>query len=217
MEPPRVYRRVCAIAAHLRTGRLDEPLRYPMRWMLALHVAILAAIGFVPPSAPSAVVVVPLALIAGMVFELFRKVGDLAYLPVATTGNLVRLVESAHGALVLKEPAHRRALPVHASVVASFVLGALVGALATFHWGERAIWLDAAHWPARWSTSCSTTAPSDTAPVGARKNRRDPGVRRPPPWAADESHLRQSRVPRRVLPVVRTVALPRHTSGHHQR
>ena len=144
MEPPRVYRRVCAIAAHLRTGRLDEPLRYPMRWMLALHVAILAAIGFVPPSAPSAVVVVPLALIAGMVFELFRKVGDLAYLPVATTGNLVRLVESAHGALVLKEPAHRRALPVHASVVASFVLGALVGALATFHWGERAIWLDAA-------------------------------------------------------------------------
>lgn len=95
---------MCAIAAHLRTGRLDEPLRYPVRWMLALHVAILAAIGFVPPSAPSAVVVVPLALIAGMVFELFRKVGDLAYLPVTTTGNLVRLVESAHGALVLKDP-----------------------------------------------------------------------------------------------------------------
>lgn len=68
-----------------------------------------------------------------MQIGLFRKVGDLAYLPVATTGNLMRFVESGYDGFVGKDAAARRA----------FGAGALAGAVASRAWNVHAIWLAA--------------------------------------------------------------------------
>jgi uncharacterized membrane protein YoaK (UPF0700 family) len=50
-------------------------------------VLALAVIGFVPASVPHSYVSVPFSFLAAMQIGLFRNIGDLVYLPVATTGN----------------------------------------------------------------------------------------------------------------------------------
>lgn len=49
-------------------------------------------------------VTVPIAFMAAMQIGLFRNIGDLAYLPVATTGNLMRFVESGYDGIVGGNP-----------------------------------------------------------------------------------------------------------------
>ena len=60
-------------------------------------------------------VTVPISFLAAMQIGLFRNIGDLAYLPVATTGNMMRFMES----------------------------GAVSGSVASLAWGVHAIWLPA--------------------------------------------------------------------------
>ena len=57
---------------------------------------------FVPASVPHTYVTVPISFLAAVQIGLFRNVGDLAYLPVATTGNLMRFMESAYDGFVEK-------------------------------------------------------------------------------------------------------------------
>ena len=74
---------------------------------------------------------------------LFRNVGDLAYLPVATTGNLMRFVESAFDGFVERSPTARRACGIYGTLIIGFTGGALIGAFASRAWGAHAIWLAA--------------------------------------------------------------------------
>lgn len=85
----------------------------------------------------------PISFLAGVQIGLFRNVCDLAYLPVATTGNLMRFMESAYDSLVEKRPEARRAVLVYGSLILAFAGGALTGAVASNAWGVHAIWLPA--------------------------------------------------------------------------
>ncbi len=60
---------------------------------MTVQVVALVAIGFVPVTVAHSYVIVPIAFLAALQMRLFPTVGDLAYLPVATTGNLMRFVE----------------------------------------------------------------------------------------------------------------------------
>ena len=66
-------------------------------------------IGFVPATVPHSYVTVPIAFLAAVQMGLFRNIGDLAYLPVATTGNLMRFVEAGYDGFVEKHIPSRRA------------------------------------------------------------------------------------------------------------
>jgi hypothetical protein len=59
---------------------------------------------------------------AAIQIGLFRNIGDFVYLPVATTGNLMRLVESGYTGFVDHDATAWRAFTIHA-------------------WGVPAIWL----------------------------------------------------------------------------
>ena len=74
---------------------------------------------------------------------LFRNIGELVYLPVATTGNLMRFVEAGYDGFVEKKAASRRAFAVYGSLILTFASGALIGAIASRAWGVHAIWLPA--------------------------------------------------------------------------
>jgi len=74
---------------------------------------------------------------------LFRNIGDLAYLPVATTGNLMRFMESVYDGAVEKRAEARRPTAVYGILILAFASGALAGAVATDAWSVRAIWLPA--------------------------------------------------------------------------
>jgi uncharacterized membrane protein YoaK (UPF0700 family) len=87
--------------------------------------------------------VVPISLLAGIQIGLFRSIGDLAYMPLATTGNLMRLVEAGYDFFVEKNSSSRRAFMVYAYVIGAFAAGAIAGAFTTRVWGLHAIWVPA--------------------------------------------------------------------------
>lgn len=131
------------LASHIKSGRMERMLPHSLRWTMAVQAVALAVIGFVPASVDHSFVTVPISFLAAVQIGLFRSVGDLAYLPVATTGNLMRFMESVYDGVVEKHAEARRALAVYGTLIVAFAGGALAGAVATGAWGVRAIWLPA--------------------------------------------------------------------------
>jgi uncharacterized membrane protein YoaK (UPF0700 family) len=131
------------LASHIKSGRADRIVTHPLRWAIAVQVIVLGAIGFVPVTVAHNYVTVPIAFLAAVQMGLFRNIGDLAYLPVATTGNLMRFVESGYDGVVEKSAAARRACGIYGAVILAFAGGALIGAFASRAWGAHAIWLAA--------------------------------------------------------------------------
>jgi uncharacterized membrane protein YoaK (UPF0700 family) len=131
------------LASHIKSGRVEQVVPHSLRWTIAIQAAVLAAIGFVPAWVDHNFVTVPISFLAAVQIGLFRKIGDLAYLPVATTGNLMRFMESAYDGLVDRHAEARRAVVVYGTLIVAFAGGALAGAYATGTWGVHAIWLPA--------------------------------------------------------------------------
>lgn len=90
---------------------------YSLRWTIGVQAVVLAIIGLVPASVDHNLVTVPISFLAAVQIGLFRNVGDLAYLPVATTGNLMRFMESAYDSLVEKRAEARRPLAVYGTLM----------------------------------------------------------------------------------------------------
>jgi uncharacterized membrane protein YoaK (UPF0700 family) len=129
------------LATHVKTGKLDHLVRYPLRWTVVVHVLTLAIIGFIPDSVPNLYVTVPIAFMGAMQLELFRSVGDLNYMVVATTGNMMRMVDTAYSVITTKSQTSRNAFRTYRNVTFSFSVGAATGAFATQWLGVHAIWL----------------------------------------------------------------------------
>ena len=112
-------------------------------WTMLVQAIVLAVIGFVPASVPHTYVTVPISFVAGIQIGLFRSIGDLVYIPLATTGNIMRLVESGYTGFVDRLPAGRAAFDTYGLLTLFFAVGALIGAVATRAMGVQAIWLPA--------------------------------------------------------------------------
>lgn len=132
-----------SLAAHIKSGRVERIVPHPLRWTMTVQVVALVAIGFVPVTVAHSYVTVPIAFLAALQMGLFRNVGDLAYLPVATTGNLMRFVESGYDGFVEGQRAPRRACGIYGALILAFAGGALIGAFASRAWSAHAIWLAA--------------------------------------------------------------------------
>jgi uncharacterized membrane protein YoaK (UPF0700 family) len=132
-----------ALASHIKAGRVERIVPRPLRWTMAVQALALAIIGFVPASVPHSYVTVPISFLAAVQIGLFRNIGDLVYVPVATTGNLMRCVEAGYDGFVANRQASREAFGVYGVLIVAFGLGALIGAFASRAWGVHAIWLPA--------------------------------------------------------------------------
>jgi uncharacterized membrane protein YoaK (UPF0700 family) len=131
------------LASHIKSGRLERAVPHPLVWTMAVQAVALAIIGFVPASVPHSYVTVPISFLAAMQIGLFRNIGDLVYLPVATTGNLMRFVEAGYDGFVENRAASRKAFGIYGALILAFGSGALIGAIASRTWGVHAIWLPA--------------------------------------------------------------------------
>lgn len=131
------------LSTHIKSGRLDRMLPHPIRWTIGIQVLILAIIGFVPQSVPNIFVTVAIAFMAAMQLGLFRSIGDLNYIAIATTGNLMRFVEAGYTGFVDKDHSSRDAFRTYGKVIAAFAGGAVIGAIATQIMDVRAVWLPA--------------------------------------------------------------------------
>ena len=132
------------LAAHLKSGRAPRFGGHPLPWVMAVQACVLVGIGFVPSSVSHSYVTVPIAFLAATQIGLFRSVGDLGYLPVATTGIQLRFVETGYAALMDRSGDSLRAFGVYGCLILSFATGALIGAEVTRALDVRAIWLPAA-------------------------------------------------------------------------
>lgn len=132
------------LSAHIKSGGLDKLLKYPLAWAMGFQAVVLAVVGFIPESVPHSLITVTISFVAALQIGLFRSIGDLPYVAVATTGNILRLVESGHASLVRKDPDSRRAFKIYSAVVSTFLVGAVTGAVATQLAGVHAAWLPAA-------------------------------------------------------------------------
>jgi uncharacterized membrane protein YoaK (UPF0700 family) len=132
-----------ALASYIKSGRVEHIVPHALRWTMAVQAVVLGIIGFVPASVPHSYVTVPISFLAAMQIGLFRSIGDLAYLPVATTGNMMRFMESGYDAFVEKHAESRRACGVYGALIVAFAIGALAGSVASLAWGVHAIWLPA--------------------------------------------------------------------------
>ena len=132
-----------ALASHIKSGRVERFVPHPLRWTMTVQVAALVVIGFIPVTVTHSYVTLPIAFLAAVQMGLFRNVGDLAYLPVATTGNLMRFIEAGYDGVVEKVAPSRGAAGVYGSLIIAFTGGAVIGAFASRAWGAHAIWLAA--------------------------------------------------------------------------
>ncbi len=125
---------------HARRGRAA---RTAAAVVLAAEAVFLLAVGFLPGTAPSELMTVPLSALAGLQLGLFRSIGDVSFASIATTGNLMRLAEAGYAALAKGGRHEVRVFLICAAIVAGFCAGAAVGALATVILHARAIWITA--------------------------------------------------------------------------
>jgi len=131
------------LSSHIKSGRAEKVVGRPLRWAMAAQSVVLAVMGFVPASVPQSFVTVPISFVAAMQMGLFRSIGDLVYLPVATTGNLMRFIEAGYTGFVDKESRSRKAFRIYGVLIVVFAAGAVTGAFATLEWSVRAILLPA--------------------------------------------------------------------------
>lgn len=132
-----------SLSWYMKTGRLERLLPRPLLWTIGVQAVAMTVIAFVPARVPHSYVTVPISFLAALQIGLFRSVGDLPYMPIATTGNLLRFVEAGYDGFA-DNPAGRRAVRIYAMLITAFTSGALVGGIASHAWDGRAILIPAA-------------------------------------------------------------------------
>jgi uncharacterized membrane protein YoaK (UPF0700 family) len=132
------------LSAHIKSGRVEKRVTYPVRWTMGIQAIAFATVGFVPTTVPNNLVTIPISFLAAMQFTLFRSIGDLTYIAVATTGNMMRVMEAGYSVVVDKNDESRLAFRVYGALTTTFAVGAVLGAFASLYWGIRAVWVPAA-------------------------------------------------------------------------
>ncbi|MDT5094036.1 MAG: hypothetical protein QOH60_3399 [Mycobacterium sp.] len=132
------------LSAHIKSGRAQKLVEHPLRWVMAFQTIAFTIVGFVPTSVPNSFVTIPISFLAAMQFTLFRNIGNLTYVSVATTGNLMRFVESGYSLFADKDQSARLGFKVYGVLILAFASGAVAGAFGSEEWGVRAVWLPAA-------------------------------------------------------------------------
>jgi len=128
------------IAAQLLRTRAPALPARVLGAALAVQLAVLVALAFLPRNAPAALLVVSLSFVGGVRLELFRSAGGISFVSIATTGNLMRWMEAVAD-LVRdgRSPAGLRAVVHTGIVVLGFLAGALCGAGVSKAFGP-ALW-----------------------------------------------------------------------------
>lgn len=132
-----------AIASFIKSERGQRASFHPTLIAIGAHALVLVGIGFLPESVPNAFVTIPIAYIAAIQISLFRQFGSLAYISIATTGNLMRLVEGTYGAFVDHDKTQRTAAYDYLMIVIAFAGGAGLGAVTTHFFHTMAVWIPA--------------------------------------------------------------------------
>ena len=121
---------------------LDHRLRHGVLIGLAAEISGLALASLLPPRFPDDIFVPVISVLAAYQITSFRSVDEYSYNSTFITGNLRTMMDGLYSAL---DPAHRRqALRKSrdlATIIASFILGAIAGTVLAPHAHNKTLWL----------------------------------------------------------------------------
>ncbi len=118
-------------------------VRRPVRAVLAIEIAVLAVVGFVPASVPNAVVTVSIAFVAALQVTTFRTLVDQAFSTTMTTGNLRSLSQAVFHRIADGDRAAGVRAVNFGAVITGFLSGAVFGSLMVRILDTRAAWVAA--------------------------------------------------------------------------
>jgi uncharacterized membrane protein YoaK (UPF0700 family) len=101
------------------------------------QAAILTVIGLLPATVPAAAITSAIGFVAGLQLGLFRLVACRAFITVASTGNLLRLVEAVTEAACARTYRELVTVGFYATIIAGFAVGVGAGAVLTDLIGSR--------------------------------------------------------------------------------
>jgi uncharacterized membrane protein YoaK (UPF0700 family) len=126
-----------------------EPLRrffpHPAESSLALEIAFLVLVAFLPRTVPDMLIVSGIAFVAALQATAFTRIETFDFTSVTTSANLRRFAEGFMASVVFDEEGRfRRQWRFFLIVCLCFIAGAFMGAIATARWGNPAVWLPVA-------------------------------------------------------------------------
>ncbi|OZF49049.1 YoaK family protein [Rhodococcus sp. 14-2470-1a] len=129
------------VAESLSSPGLTRVVRRPIRAVLVIEILVLFVVGFVPESAPNAVVTVSISFVAALQVTTFRVLVDQAFSTTMTTGNLRSFSQAIYHRLSDGDTAAGLRAVNFGSVIAGFLAGAVLGAFAVRVLGVGAAWV----------------------------------------------------------------------------
>ena len=132
------------LAAEWIRKRRRSPERFHWRQaVLAMEIAILVPIAFVPDGAANPYVNTAVSFVCALQVQAFRTMHNLAYATTMCTGNLRSGTERLGQYLATRERAARNDALKYYAVIVLFIAGAAFGVVATSRLSESAVWLPA--------------------------------------------------------------------------
>jgi uncharacterized membrane protein YoaK (UPF0700 family) len=107
------------------------PWRDPRPLVLATQVVILLMVALLPSDAPNWTITTSVGFASALQLASFRTVHASAFVPIAMTGNLMRTTEAMDD--VMHGSGQRRTVELYVGLIATFLVGALIGAASTDH------------------------------------------------------------------------------------
>jgi uncharacterized membrane protein YoaK (UPF0700 family) len=124
---------IVGIAAAQVVSRRASGLRArdPRPLVLGLQVLILFLVALLPVGAPNWTITTSVGFASALQLASFRTVRSSAFVPIAMTGNLMRTTEAVTS--LLHGDGERRQVGLYVGLIATFFVGAVLGAVATDH------------------------------------------------------------------------------------
>ena len=115
-----------------------------LRWthlVLVIEIISLLVIGFLPPVVPFAVSNVTISFVCSLQVCTFRTITGAPYATTMCTGNLRSCSECFYRFWRKRDPVAGKKALRYFVVIATFCLGALLGAVLASFWAEKSIWV----------------------------------------------------------------------------
>ncbi|WP_338447731.1 YoaK family protein [Niallia oryzisoli] len=125
----------------VKIERVREVVYSYRRSILILECMILMIVGMLPPAVPNIVVTVCIAFVSSLQISTFNKIEKWAYNSTMTTGNLRTATQAAYSAFIEKSREAKQQFKDFATIILSFLFGALAGTFSTTYIGNTSIWI----------------------------------------------------------------------------
>ena len=129
------------VAEMLKHPWIVRKLSEPSRAVLLLEILVLFSVGFLPSAVPNMVVTILIVFVGSLQISTFRSLEGWTYNTTVTTGNLYTAARALFISVFRKERSATVQFIKFATIITSFLSGAIIGTFATYRMEDQAVWI----------------------------------------------------------------------------